>query len=279
MIGYILSWIGQSSVAALLLLLLGYLCRQFIEARLTRSVQHEFDKKLAIFKERLDEETKRLDSVRGAGFAALLSQRNSLAAKRVEAAQGLWNAVLYARKGITVALSLEILKIEEVVKRVREPEIQTYLKAIGPADVMTDEFIAKLNGYAQHQPFVSPVAWALYTAYSTIIVLSISKLKMLQLGFDPGNVVKDTHWVVLLGKALLPADFNKIESGAQYNLHWALGRVEERIVDELRRSMAGESAGLEGVGDAHAILEAIDNFKAEQQARQQIEGLSSVIPS
>src|SRR5882757_1141639 len=105
---HILDWIGQSSVAALLLLIVGYLCRNLIEARLTRSVQYEFDKKLVTFKEKLEEETRRLDSVRGAGFAALLAQRNSLAMKRVEAAQGLWNAVLDARKGIGVATNLEI---------------------------------------------------------------------------------------------------------------------------------------------------------------------------
>jgi len=93
MLDIILSWLGHSVAAAGLLAIGGYLARGMLEARLTRSVQHEFDKKLAQFKGELDEEARRRETLRSAAFAASLAQRNALATKRIEAAQLLWNAI------------------------------------------------------------------------------------------------------------------------------------------------------------------------------------------
>jgi hypothetical protein len=258
----ILIWIGQSSIAALLLLVLGYFCRHLIEARLTRSVQHEFDKKLAKFNKELQEEVRRLEAVRSTGFAALLAQRNALAAKRIEAAQGLWNAVLDARKGTGVAFTLEVLNVPEVVKSLKDPKIRQYLNTVGAGEVMTPEYLTRLNSeHAAHQPFVSAKAWALYAVYAAIITFSISRLQILQSGFDPERFLKATHWMQVIDAALIPEDFKRIGTSSEYGLEWALKRLEERIVDELRLSMTGEFAGLEGAGDAQKILDVIDRFQ------------------
>jgi hypothetical protein len=240
-------------------------------------VQFEFDKKLAAFKEKLAEDTRRSEAVRNAGFAAQLAQRNLLASKRVEAAQGLWEGVLEARKGISVASYLEILKVEEVAKEAHDPRVQSFLNTIASGEVMSDDYSSKLASYAKYQPFVSPTAWALYAAYSTVIGISIAKIKMLQIGYDPERFLKNSHWVAVLVEALSPDDFGKIGKSAEYGLQWALKRLEERIVDELKRSMTGESAGLEGVEDAQRILEVVDKYqsstsRAQDEVRQMLTG-------
>jgi len=98
MIAFLLSVLADSAVTAALLAIAAYLGRSWIDARLTKAVQHDFDKKLVAFKDSLEAETRRSEAVRNAGFAAMLSQRSALAAKRVEAAQALWSGVLEARK-------------------------------------------------------------------------------------------------------------------------------------------------------------------------------------
>jgi hypothetical protein len=246
------------------LVVLGYLCRHLIEARLTRSVQHEFDKKLAKFNNELQEEVKRLETLRSTGFSALLAQRNALAAKRIEAVQELWNGVLEARKGIGVAVNLEHMRIDAFVENANDPRIQLFLSTIGPKEIVSNEFILKLGSYSVHQPFVSPKAWALYLAYSTIITFSIAKIQTLQLGFDPVKFLKETHWTSLLEAALPPEDFKKIRTSPEYDLQWAMKRLEDAIVDELRHSMTAESAGLESVEGANRIQEAVDRLRAEE---------------
>jgi hypothetical protein len=263
--------IAQSSLAALLLLVVGYLCRNLIEARLTRSVQYEFDKKLAAFKQGLEEEARRLEAVRNAGFAALAAQRNSLASKRVEAAQGLWNGILEARKGIGVAQNLEIMNLDAVVKELGDPRMQLFLKTIAPAEILNPAFSVGLGQFSAHQPFVSPTAWALYAAYSTIIVFSVSKMHVLQNGYDPRKFLLAAHWTELLGEALTAEDFKRIGTSSEYGIQWALKRIEDRLVDELRRSIASESAGLESLDEAHRILLAVDKLQnAASTAKQKL---------
>jgi hypothetical protein len=255
--------LAQSSLATLLLVLAGYLFRNLIEARLTRSVQHEFDRKLLEFRHSIEDGANRLEAFRNAGFAAQSAQRNSLAAKRVEAAQGLWNGVLEARKGIGVAQNLEIMNLDAFVERLDDPKIQLFLKSIAPAEVLNPDYAVRLGQCATHQPFVSPNAWALYAAYSTIITFSVSKMHILQSGFDPRKFLKKSHWTELMGEALTQEDFGKIGTSSEHGVQWALKRIEDRIVDELRRSMADEAAGLESLEGAQRILEAADKLENE----------------
>ena len=237
-----INWLAQSAVAALLLGVVIYLCRSLIEARLTRSVQHEFDKKLEVFKGSLEAETKRQEAVRAAAFAGLLAQRNAIAAKRVEAAQGLWNGVLEARRGISVAVTLEILNVPQLVKHAEDPKIRQYLNTVGSGDVVSQEYLVRLNSYAMYQLFVSPSAWAFFAVYASIITFSISRMQILQTGLDPNKFLKASHWIELIDVASLPDEFKKAGTTSEYDIQWVLKTLEDRIVEELRRS-AGRGIG------------------------------------
>jgi hypothetical protein len=214
-----------------------------------------------------------------------LAQRNALATKRVESAQGLWNAVIQARRGTGIAITLEHLNVPKLVENAQDPKIQKYLQSFGQPELINSDYLLRLNNeYAQYQPFVTPTAWALYAVYAAIITFSISKLHVLQAGYDPGDLLIAKHWKDVVNPALLPEDFKKIGTSPEYDLQWALKRLEERIVDELRSSMTGESAGLESVGDAQRILEVADELqnstlKATEKVREQKEGLPSVVTS
>jgi hypothetical protein len=234
-----LTWLGQSAVAAVLLGLALYLFRKVIETRLIRSVQHEFDTKLTKFKDQLDQEPSRRDSVRGAAFAALLAQRSALAAKRIEAAQALWN--------------------------VEDPKIRKYLQLTASGEVMSEEYAARIVRCSDCRPFVSPTAWALFAAYSVIVMFAVSRMKTLQLlGFDPRKFLKNVHWIEFIRTALPQDDVSKIGSDSEHGVLWVLGRLEERMVEELQRSLAEGSAGLDSVSDAQRILEATDALEASR---------------
>lgn len=271
MISIILRWLGQSTVAATLLVVAAYLSRRLIEARLTRSVQHEFDGKLTAFKQELREEAQRRESVRNTAFAALLAQRSALAEKRIEAAQSLWDGVLEIRKAIFIAAQLDILKLDAVVAELQDPRMKQYFEATAAGEVMEDAYAARLVKFSTARPFVSPTAWALFATYSTIVVAAIAKMKALKLGFDPRKFLKDQHWAELLPGVLPPEDMQLLGKDADHGLQWAFNRIEERLIVELQRSLAETSAGLESVADAQRILEAAERFEAsriEQRLRE-----------
>lgn len=271
MISIILSWLGQSAVAAVLLVAVAYLSRRLIEARLTRSVQHEFDRKLTAFKQELHEEGQRRESVRSTAFAALLAQRTALTSRRIEAVQLLWDAVLEVRKGIFIVTHLEILKLDAVVAELQDPRMKQYFETTATGEVMEDAYIERLARFSAVRPFVSPTAWVLFAAYSTIVVAAIAKMKALKLGLDPRKFFKDQHWANLLPGVLPPEDMELLGKDTDHGLQWAFGRIEERLIVELQRSLGETSAGLESVADAQRILEAAERFEAsriEQRLRE-----------
>jgi hypothetical protein len=257
-----INWLGQSAVSAGIVLILGYLFRNLIETRLKVSVQHEFDQKLQSFKSQLEEEVRQRESMRSTALSALLSQRSALAMKRVEAAQGLWNGIRELKKGSGLAMQLDILNLDEVVKELNNPKMQTALRAIAPPSVTSDEYLANLNQFETHRPFVSPTAWALYAAYTSIIVFYVSNMKMLQIGYDFRKFLKVQHWTALLGTTLPMDEVSQIYSGPEHGIQWALGRLEERFIEELQRSISEESAGVDSLGTARRILDEADKLKA-----------------
>jgi hypothetical protein len=258
----IIDWLGQASVSALMVIALGYLCRSLIEARLKSAVQHGFNQKLTTFKSQLEEEVRQRESIRSAALSALSSQRSALAIKRVEAVQGLWNGVRELKKGRSVAQQLEILKIDEIVKELGNPKMQTFLQVIGDQSVVSTDYLTNLNQYETHRPFVSPAAWALFSAYSSIIGFYVAQLMMLRIGFDIGKFSNVQHWTALLGSSLPQDEVSQIYSDADHGIQWALGRLEERLIEELQRSLSEESAGVESLSMARRILEESDKVKA-----------------
>lgn len=122
---------------------------------------------------------------------------------------------------------------------------------------MSTEYLLRINHeYAAYQPFVTPTAWALYAVYAAIITFSISKLQILQSSWDPDELLIAKHWMEVVDAALLPEDFKKIGTSLEYGLQWALKRLEDRIVDEMRNSAS----------------------KAQEKVRQGRDGESSLFP-
>jgi hypothetical protein len=249
----IAEFLGQSVIAAALVAVAVYLGRNLVEARLTRSIQYEFDQKFAKLKAQLEADSARLESVRSTALSALLSQRSALSAKRIEAAQTLWNGVIECRKGAAVAMCVELINIDKLIPELNKSNVKAFLAALGSGEVMTPEYLTKLQSFSAQRPFVSPAAWALYAVHSTVIVLHITKLKMLQLGEDPKQFVTGT-WVSLVAKVLPPDETTKIGTNQEHGLQWALGRIEEMLVEEIRRSLGESTAGKDSLIDAEAII-------------------------
>jgi len=162
-------------------------------------------------------------------------------------------------------VTFEVLNIDEIVKRLEDPKIKQYLNSIASGEVMTDAYLAELIKVAQHQPWASPLAWSLYAVYSMLVAFSVHKMKLLQVGVDPSRFMKPNHWVTMLKPALFDEDFRKIGKDSDAGLQWALGRIEERIVGEIRNSLEAETIGADTLAAAHRMSEQIQRINAESK--------------
>ena len=161
-----------------------------------------------------------------------------MSAKRIEAAQELWNGIVEARKGLAAATHGELLKMENWVASTDEAEEEALALMRGDGYPTSADFLRKLAGYTAVRPFVSTAAWAFFAAYSTAIVLLASRVRILQLGGNPNQFLTDVHWAELFKGALPAEEHRLIHSDIDHGLHWALGRLEEHMVTELRRSLS-----------------------------------------
>ncbi|MCI0420645.1 MAG: hypothetical protein L0312_15700, partial [Acidobacteria bacterium] len=208
-----MDWIPAISTSALLALAL-WLTRNLVLTRLTKSVQHEFDAKLETlravlrkneeeFKAELRRKDDEITAIRTAAMTALASSQAEVERRRIQAVDQLWNGVKVLSSGKWAASVLSTLKIDIVSAHIEnDPKLQ---QVIGVMALNIDEIPKLWTGSEAHaaRPYVSPMAWALFSAYQAIMGFAVSLLAMLKQGL-PAEKFFDQKGIANILKAALP---------------------------------------------------------------------------
>jgi hypothetical protein len=260
------NWIPALSVttiAAFVLALGLYLCRDIILAWLSRKVQFGVEEQLEQVRADLRKSEERLKSelrsneseiaaLREVALGAMASRRAALDKRRLEAVEKVWASVCSFG---SMKLSSAVLAQVDVQKMAKAgvtnaPGVADFFKAvIKPVDP------AKLNVAADERPFVSPKAWALFTAYQAILVFDYMQVLTLSNGLDASKFITNKKVDELI-KAALPhfSDFvDKFGAGGYY---YVLDPLEQQLLDELRKMLDGSEIDAASVADAAKILQA-----------------------
>lgn len=188
-----------------------WLARNLIATRLTKSVEHEFNEKLEALRAELREKEEVLKAdlrskeneiaaLRSSAITAMSSRQVALDSRRLEAVDQLWSAVTTIAGAKWVSSLMAVTKFEAVAE-----EATRNVKVRDMFRLMTGTFdTAKidLSGAAKARPFISPMAWALFSAYQAIAMHAVVKAKIIETGV--GKDVLDTSAMVKLVKAALP---------------------------------------------------------------------------
>lgn len=97
------------------------------------------------------------------------------------------------------------------------------------------------------------MAWALYSAYQTIVIFAVVKLYMLCSGLDLADVL-DTASVTELIKITLPHRLEYIQKYGDNAHHYLLDELELRLLEELQKILHGAESDKTSVEQAAAIL-------------------------
>ena len=257
---------------AMLIGLLVWLARNLITTRLVASVKHEFDEKLEAVQAnfRLAEERLRADlrgkdaeiaSLRAGALAALANRQSAIDKRRLEAIDQLWAGVTRMARAKAATFFVGILKFEEASRKAAEdPKFRKVFEAI-PTDMghieQREEVMAR--------PFVSPMAWALFSAYSAIIVSAVLKLKLLSSGAASPEVFDESALLKIV-EAALPHRAEWLRETKGSGIHHLLTELEDRLIEEFRAMMAGREADLATVQNSAAIVRAADELRATATA-------------
>lgn len=239
----LLSSMGTTAAAGAIL----FLSKNWLITRLTKSIQHEYDKKFAEIESRLRVREAEISDIRQAAISNAMISQNALDERRLKAIDDLWRGVLEARKYELASEFMSHLKIEEVSKGINEPNAKEFVDAVAKmsgVDKVLDD--AEDRKRAQlSRPWIGQEIWVVYSAYTSLVYYPILVFKALQTGGkDPLKFIKTDNIYQETKKALpnLDVDWD--------NLHYAviprmLELLKDRLLMEIECVVSGEVADKE----------------------------------
>jgi hypothetical protein len=120
------------------------------------------------------------------------------------------------------------------------------------------------GGVYREQPFVSPLAWALFSAYSAIVVSSFMVAKAFEQGVaDPLKFInKERIKTVLV--AIAP-EYEKLAGEWDVTLYYHfLDDIESRLLAELRNILEGREQAQFDLERSAKIIKAVNSANAAQ---------------
>lgn len=256
-----LNWIPALSMTSLLAFVL-WLMRSVIATRLTRSVQHEFDKKMEIvraelrkneevFKAELRAKDVQIEVLRSGAISALASRQAALDKRRIEAVEQLWSAVVELAPAKSASATMAMVKFETAAKITeKNPQLRKIFETVGG-----NLDLKQFKGANAARPFVSDMSWAIFSAYQAILLFAVMQVQFLVIGVgeDMTDAV-NADAVSKVVQAVLPHQTEYLNKYGSAGFHYLLDELESRLLKELQNMLKGEEADKASIEQAAVIL-------------------------
>jgi hypothetical protein len=264
----ILDWVPALSTTSLLGLAL-WLSRKVITTRLTNSVRHEYDEQIENLKtilrkseENLKAEIRKkeseIEALRSGALSSIVNRQVALYEKQIIAVEQLWNSVIALGPAKTVSHTMASIKFDVASKRAAsDPKVREMFNTVG-GNFDLKNF--KTPDASKTRPFISPLAWAFYSAYESIVMNAALKLQMLKSGLDMVEIINDDHFKNLI-IAALPHHKDFIEEHGPSAYHHFLDELETSLLKELGKILRGDQSDKENVERAAKILEEVERLR------------------
>lgn len=259
-----------------------WLARNLILTRLTKSVEHEFGVKLATLRAQHREAEERLKAqlqareaevaaLRSDAMTALASRQIAIDQRRLEAVDQLWSAVTALTPARSISATMSFIKFESAAKRAeRDPKVRNFFDIIGNG---VDPKSINLGDAAKARPFVSAMAWAIYSAMVAISMHAVVRLQVLRGGLGTKDFVDDGA-VGKLIKVALPHHAGYIDQYGASGYHILLEELEAKLLRELQAMLMGTDVNKASIDQAAEILrqsnEVLKQADSDRLATQEV---------
>jgi hypothetical protein len=254
--------------------------RNWLKARIERGVQFSFDNKLEnlraqlrrneeAFKTDLRNKESEIALLRSSVLSGSVGRQSLLDKRRFEAVEKVWTAIndFAQLKGLSAMMS--VVNFEALAKRTRDPNIQMFLDVMGAGapDVKNAKDISQLKNVARDErPFLPELAWAYFSAYTTILFGNLLRYMVLKTGLPGVAEVLTNEPAKKILKAALPHQSTFIDKHEPGAYHHLLDELEMLLLAELRKILEGEEADRAAIEKAKGIMDAVG--KADEEAKK-----------
>lgn len=245
--------------------------RTWVKAFVEKEVQAKFDHKLERVRADLrmaEEQLKSSLKLQEADKASLrstvlggISQRQSLVDKRrVEAAESVWAAVIamLPLKGVYQTLShFPFKKVFE--QSASDPKLQAFFKELFGSS-LADPGIKSLR---PEQLFLTPLAWAYFSAYRSMIYAGFARASVLLIGLKDAAEMLDYEPLKSVLIAALPMRKNFIEAHDADFYYMLFDELENKLLEELKSILDGREIDEGRAGQVSQMLAAVASLEAQ----------------
>jgi hypothetical protein len=244
-----------------------WLARSLITTRLKNSVKNEFDSKLEILRSELKTKEAQIESLRSGAMSGLITRQGALYQRKLQAIDQIWSSVKELEKAKYISSILGTLKFEACAERsAKDPKFRDFIEKIGGNFDITS---LDLSGANHARPFLTPLAWAYYSAYSSVIIQAFTVMQVLKIGVDNAQEYLNLENSNNLLKTVLPLRKEYIEEHGMSVHHYLLDEVEQLLLMELKNIQDGHEDDKENAQRAAAInkeVEKVTNEVSKMQA-------------
>lgn len=266
----LINWFPAITTTALLSFAL-WLLRKVIATRLTRSVEFEFNKKLEELRaehrkaeENLKAELRakeaQINALQSGALAAMVSRRQAVDKRRLEAVDQLWSAVKALAPARHIALVMTMIKWDTAAPYAeRDPKARKFFETIGQG---FDPKTLDLSMAHKARPFVSPMVWAAYSAYTAVCMHGAMRQMALKLGVG-GKELADTDEVNKLVVAALPHYETYLKEHGTLAYYHVLPALEDKLLTEIRSMLSGSEGDVDALAQASTIIALANKLTAK----------------
>lgn len=239
-----------------------WLARNLIITRLTKSVEHEYSSLLEAyklelrrseegFKAELRSKELEISALRNGVLSAVSNRQLLLDKKRMQAAEEIWTSVVSLGAFRFISSWMSRIKFEEAAEAAKtDPNVrrivEVFDKQLDP-DAIKAQLVPSTS-----RPFVTPMLWASYSAYSTVMMQAVMRAYVIKhgVGFDFFDQNKCSEIL----KLVLPHQSDYIDKFGASCYHYLLDEIEEKIIKEIHHTISGAETDEAGIKQAAAVI-------------------------
>jgi hypothetical protein len=158
---------------------------------------------------------------------------------------------------------MQSINFDQAAKRTPgEPKLRQFFDLIAKPSLV--DSLDKDRPAIHEQPFLSPLAWAYYSAYQAIVMSAYATARVLAEGLeDAGKLLRRDNAKGLL-KTILPHQSEWIDSNDPSAYDYLLDEIKDLLLLELRKTLEGREADREAVEQAKRIAEQLRKMEKYQ---------------
>ena len=267
-----IDWLPAISSTSLLAVGL-WLSRGLISERLKNSVKHDYDKKIEtlltelrkneeIFKSEIKEKESQIEALRSGALSGIVDRQSALYQRKLSAVEQLWSAVISLSHAKYISNLMTTIDFDVAAEEaVHNPKVREMFSMLDGG--MNIESMSTKEASVS-RPFLSPLVWAFFSAYQSIVINAVMKLQALKNGIDKGII--NTDYVTKLVKTALPEYESYIEKYGSTGYHFLLDTLETKILEELDKMLKGEELDQESIEKASQILKEAERVMESNNA-------------